>query len=148
MNKILLINGPNLSQLSIRQPEVYGNLTLSDYENMAKEAASSFGLDLQCFNSESESEIIRVIHDANNKYEGLIVNLGALTHYSWAIGDALKGYRGKVIELHISNPAAREPYRQISVVASSGSGSIAGFGLLGYKIAVFALKELFEASGQ
>lgn len=144
IHKILLINGPNLSQLSIRQPDIYGDLTLADYESVAKKAAVENDIALDCFNSESEAEIIAQIHRANGLYDGLIVNLGALTHYSWSISDALAGYGGKVIELHISNPAAREPYRHVSVVAPVSDGMISGFGLLGYKLAIVAIKGLFN----
>ncbi len=143
---ILLLSGPNLDLLGERQPEIYGAETLADHVARAKAAASSRGLELEHFQSNSEGELVEAVHRARGRVAAVIVNAAALTHYGWSLHDALAAFDGPVVELHLSNPSAREPWRQTSVVAPVASGSIAGFGGLGYELAVEAAARLLEVS--
>ena len=136
---ILLLSGPNLNLLGEREPETYGNETVEDHFQMAFKSATEIGLHLEHFQSNLEGELIDAIHAARERCSGIIINPGAFTHYAWAIHDALATFEGPVIELHISNPASREPWRHTSVVAPVSSGTIAGFGALGYEIAINAI---------
>ncbi len=136
---ILLLSGPNLDLLGQRQPEVYGDDSLEDLVATAAEAARGHGLVLEHRQSNHEGELVEAVHLARGTTDALVVNAGALTHTSWSLHDALAAYDGVVVELHLSNPAAREPFRHVSVVAPVCDGSIAGFGRLGYRLAVDAV---------
>ena len=136
---ILLLSGPNLNLLGEREPETYGKETLEEHFQMALKSATEIGLHLEHFQSNHEGELIDAIHAARERCSGIIINPGAFTHYALAIHDALATFEGPVIELHISNPASREPWRHTSVVAPVSSGTIAGFGALGYEIAINAI---------
>jgi 3-dehydroquinate dehydratase-2 len=139
---VVLVSGPNLDLLGEREPEVYGPATLADHVAAADAEASRCGLALEHHQSNHEGELIDLVHDARGRAAALIVNAGALTHYSWSLHDALAAFEGVVVELHLSNPAAREPWRHTSVVASVSHGTIAGFGALGYPLAVQAVARL------
>ena len=130
---VLLLHGPNLNLLGEREPEIYGTATA---------AADARGLDIVSLQSNHEGELIDAIHAARGRHAGIIVNPGAFTHSSWAIHDALAAFDGPVIELHLSNPDAREPWRRTSVVAPVATGSISGFGGDGYRLAVEAMAAL------
>lgn len=136
---VLLLHGPNLNLLGDREPEIYGTDTLDDYVAYTTSAATEHGLDVEAHQSNVEGELIGHIHDARNRCAGIIINPGAFTHYAWAIHDALAAFDGPVVEVHISNPNAREPWRHTSVVAPVATGSIVGFGKHGYDLAVRAL---------
>lgn len=136
---VLLIHGPNLNLLGTREPEVYGTQTLADHVKVAEVAVAQHGASLKSLQSNSESQMIEAIHAASGTIDAIIINPGAFTHYSWAIHDALKSFPGPVVEVHLSNPAAREPFRHTSVIASVAIGTIAGFGGQGYELAVHAL---------
>lgn len=140
--RILLLHGPNLNLLGTREPEIYGTATLSDHVERARRAAVGLGLDIEDHQSNHEGELIDHIHRARGRCAGIIINPGAFTHSSWAIHDALAAYDGHVVELHISNPDAREPWRRTSVVAPVATGSISGFGMHGYELAVRAMARL------
>lgn len=142
MTSILVIHGPNLNLLGTREPEVYGSATLSDYVNVVRDAATSHGFSVADVQSNSEGAIVDAIHAAKSSHDAIIINAGAFTHYSWAIHDALRSYPGKVVEVHISNPGAREEFRHVSVLSTVVHGTIAGFGSVGYSLAVQALVEL------
>jgi 3-dehydroquinate dehydratase-2 len=142
MTTVLLLSGPNLDLLGQRQPEVYGTATLDDHVARAAAAAQALGLELEHFQSNHEGELVEAIHGARGRCAAIIVNAGALTHYSWSLSDALAAFDGPVVELHLSNPAAREPHRHTSVVAPVSAGVIAGFGGLGYDLAVKAVASL------
>lgn len=139
---VVLLSGPNLNLLGERQPEVYGRATLADHVAAATEEATSCGLELEHHQSNHEGELVELVHGARGRAAALIVNAGAFTHYSWSLHDALAAFDGVVVELHLSNPAAREPFRHTSVVAGVADGVIAGFGGLGYPLAVQAVARL------
>ena len=139
---VLLLSGPNLDLLGQRDPEVYGTATLDDHVATARTAAEACGLDLEHLQTNHEGEMVEAIHGARNRCAAIVVNAGAFTHYAWALHDALATFEGPVIELHISNPAAREPWRHTSVVAPVASGTIVGFGGLGYDLAIHAVGRL------
>jgi 3-dehydroquinate dehydratase-2 len=139
---VLLLHGPNLNLLGSREPDVYGTATLDDHVATATAAADAHGLDVVALQSNHEGVLIDAIHEARTDHAGIIVNPGAFTHSSWAIHDALAAFDGPVIELHLSNPDAREPWRRTSVVSPVANGSIAGFGGHGYRLAVDAMAAL------
>ncbi len=136
---LLLLSGPNLNLLGEREPETYGDETLEEHVEAAKNKAAESGFIIEHFQSNHEGEIVDSIHAARNRCSGIIINPGAFTHYAWSIHDALASFEGPIIELHISNPAAREPWRHTSVVAPVSSGTIAGFGAKGYQMAIDAI---------
>lgn len=138
----MLIHGPNLNLLGEREPEVYGRATLEEYVERVRSQASQVGLSVEDIQSNSEGEIVEAIHRARHDHDAIIINAGALTHYAWSLHDALAAFSGPVIEVHISQPNAREPWRHTSVIAPVASGSIAGFGILGYELAVSAVASL------
>jgi 3-dehydroquinate dehydratase-2 len=142
---LLLLSGPNLNLLGEREPAIYGRQTLDDHVATAAAAAAAAGLALEHHQTNHEGELVELVHGARGRAAALVVNAGALTHYSWALHDALASFDGPVIELHLSNPAAREPFRHTSVVAPVSDGSIAGFGGLGYLLAVEAVARLLAA---
>ncbi|MCL4116550.1 UNVERIFIED_CONTAM: hypothetical protein GTU68_042105 [Idotea baltica] len=140
MKDILIINGPNLNLLGTRQPEIYGNQTFEAYFETLK--AKYTELKLHYYQSNVEGEIINKVHEVGFSYLGIIINAGGYTHTSVAIADAISSIETPVIEVHISNPAAREPFRHKSYLAKSVTGSIAGFGLNSYDLAIFYLNNL------
>ena len=144
MASIVLLHGPNLNLLGQREPEVYGTATLDEYVLTARKAAEEHGHSLEAFQTNSEGELVDLIHAARNRAAAIIINPGAFTHYAWSIADALAAFDGPVIEVHISNPTAREPWRHISVVAPVATGSIMGFGKHGYDLAVQAVAAALE----
>ncbi len=139
---VLLLSGPNLNLLGQREPAVYGTATLADHVATATAAADAAGLALEHLQSNHEGELVEAIHAARGRCAAIVVNPGAFTHYAWAIHDALAAFEGPVVELHLSNPNAREPWRHTSVVAPVATGSIVGFGGLGYRLAVEAVAAL------
>ena len=141
---LLLLSGPNLNLLGEREPETYGDETLEEHVEAAKNKAAESGFIIEHFQSNHEGEIVDSIHAARNRCSGIIINPGAFTHYAWSIHDALSSFEGPVIELHISNPASREPWRHTSVVAPVSSGTIAGFGAKGYQMAIAAIVGMIE----
>jgi 3-dehydroquinate dehydratase-2 len=136
---VLLLHGPNLNLLGEREPEIYGTDTLDDYVEFARSAAQAHGLTIEAHQSNHEGELIEHIHHARGRCDAIIINPGAFTHYAWAIHDALAAFEGPVVEVHISNPNAREPWRHTSVIAPVSTGSIMGFGKQGYDLAVRAV---------
>ena len=145
---VLLLSGPNLNLLGQREPEIYGTATLDDHVATARRAAEAAGLEIEHLQSNSEGELLQAVHDARGRCAAVIVNAGALTHYSWSLHDALAAFDGPVVELHLSNPAGREPFRHTSVVAPVAAGLVAGFGGLGYELAVGAVARLLEGGGR
>lgn len=139
MKKYLVINGPNLNMLGIREPGIYGSSTLSDLESMIEKKAMELHVGIEFFQSNHEGEIIDKIHSAMNIFDGIIINPGAFTHYSYAIADALASVDLPAVEVHISNIHKREEFRKKSVTAASCKGQIAGLGFYGYICALEAL---------
>lgn len=142
MRTILLLNGPNLNLLGLRQPEIYGRETLADVEAACRKLADSLGFALVAQQSNREYEIIDAIHAARGTMAGIIINPGAFTHTSVAILDALNAYEGPVIEVHISNIHKRESFRHHSYVSLRAEGVIAGCGVQGYELAVQRIARL------
>lgn len=141
MKRLLLINGPNLNRLGLREPHIYGSVTLTELEKDVMGFAKENSAELTCTQSNYEGAIIDAIHSAEGVYDGIIMNPGAFTHYSYAIRDAIAGVNLPVIEIHISNIHTREEFRHTSVLAPVTVGQIVGFGLFGYKLAILALLE-------
>lgn len=141
---VLLLSGPNLNLLGEREPEVYGTATLDDHVAAARIAAEAAGYDLEHLQSNREADLVEAVHAARGRCAAVVVNPGALTHYAWSLHDALAAFGGVVVELHLSNPNAREPWRHTSVVAPVATGSIMGFGGAGYALAVEAARRMLE----
>ena len=138
MAVILLINGPNLNLLGEREPDVYGTDTLADCVADARAAAEAAGYELEAVQSNHEGELIEAIQGARGRAAAVVINPGAFTHTSYAIADALAAYDGVKVELHLSNTNAREEWRRTSVVGPVVTGTVAGFGRTGYRLAVEA----------
>jgi 3-dehydroquinate dehydratase-2 len=137
MKKILILNGPNLNLLGIREPEVYGSTTFEQYFSTLKVDFPQF--ELTYFQSNIEGELINKLHEVGFSFDGIVMNAGAYTHTSIAIADAIAGIKTPVIEVHISNVHAREAFRHKSQIAAVCTGVIAGFGLKSYELALRAL---------
>ncbi|MDP4118151.1 MAG: type II 3-dehydroquinate dehydratase [Bacillota bacterium] len=138
---ILIINGPNLNMLGKRNPEVYGTETLEDIEKMIEGYADEKGIRTEFFHSAHEGALVEKLNEAYGKYDGVIINAGAYTHYSYAIRDAIEILKVPVIEVHLSDIHAREAFRNISVIEPVCTKQIAGFGSKGYLMAVDAILE-------
>jgi len=139
---VLLLSGPNLNLLGEREPEVYGDATLADHVTTATAAAAAEGLAVEHFQTNHEGQMVDAIHAARNRAAAIVINPGAFTHYAWSIHDALAAFAGPVVELHLSNPDTREPWRRTSVVAPVSVGVISGFGGHGYALAIAAVARL------
>jgi 3-dehydroquinate dehydratase-2 len=142
--QILLVSGPNLDLLGTRSPEIYGTQTLEEHVRRFREAALETGYSVSDVQSNFEGDLIEAIHAARASVDAIVVNLGALTHSSWSLSDALAIFEGVKIEVHLSNPAAREPFRHVSTIAGVVNGTIAGFGGLSYDLALVAVRRLLE----
>jgi 3-dehydroquinate dehydratase-2 len=136
---VLLLSGPNLNLLGEREPDIYGTASLADHVRIAETRAAELGLALEHHQSNYEGELVELIHGARGRASAIVINPGALTHYAWSLHDALAAFEGPVVELHLSNPASRESWRSISVVAPVATGVVAGFGKDGYRVAVEAV---------
>jgi 3-dehydroquinate dehydratase-2 len=142
---VLFLSGPNLSLLGQRQPEIYGRDTLADHIATATVAATEHGLALEHVQSDYEGALVEAVHEARGRAAAIVVNPGALTHYSWSLHDALAAFDGPIIELHLSQPKRREAWRHQSVISPVATGIIAGFGGEGYRLAVDAVAALLRA---
>ena len=136
---LLILNGPNLNLLGTRQPEIYGSVTLSDIENMCKAKAKALGVHVAFQQSNREGALVDALHAARGVHDGVILNAGAYTHTSIALMDAIASVELPVIELHLSNVHAREPFRHQSYIARVAVGLICGFGANGYTLAIDAM---------
>jgi len=139
---ILVLNGPNLNLLGQREPEIYGRQTLDDHVAAARRVAEAAGFAVEHLQSNTEGELIDAIQAARDRCAAIVINPGAFGHYAWGLQDALAMFDGPVVELHISNPNARESWRHQSVVAPVATGTIAGFGGHGYVLAIEAVRRL------
>lgn len=144
---VLLLSGPNLNLLGEREPAVYGTATLEDHVAAARAQAEAHGLELEHLQSNAEGPLVDAVHQARGRAAAIIVNAGAITHYGWSLHDALSAFDGPVVELHLSNPNAREAWRHTSVVAPVATGTIQGFGGHGYRLAVDAVADLLGRAG-
>lgn len=139
---VLLLSGPNLNLLGEREPQIYGTETLADHVATAVAAAEVHGLALEHHQTNHEGVLIDLIQGARGRCAAVVVNPGAFTHYAWAIHDALAAFDGPVVELHLSDPRAREPWRHLSVVEPVAAVTVAGHGGAGYRLAMDAVAEL------
>jgi 3-dehydroquinate dehydratase-2 len=139
---ILVLSGPNLNLLGQREPEIYGRQTLDDHVAAVREAADAAGFAVEHLQSNAEGDLIDAIQVARGSCAAIVINPGAFGHYAWGLHDALAMFEGPVVEVHISNPNARESWRHTSVVAPVATGTIAGFGGHGYVLAVEAIRRL------
>ena len=142
MKKIMIINGPNLNLLGNRETDIYGKTTLAEIETLSKNKAKELNMILDFYQSNSESEIIDLIHKAQTDFDGIIINPAAFTHTSVALLDALKAISKPKIEIHLSNIYNREDYRKNSITSTGVDGIICGFGSLSYILAIEALYSL------
>lgn len=143
--RLLLLHGPNLNLLGSREPAIYGTTTLAQHVERAREAANREGYDIDSEQTNDLTTMIGAVQGASTRYRGIVLNAGAFTHFAWSLHDALKSVGVPVVEVHITNPAAREPWRHESVVAPVSIGTIAGFGDDSYPLAVEALVRHLEA---
>ena len=144
MKKILVLNGPNLDMLGMREPNVYGNDTLESINEEIALKAKELGVAVGFFQSNSEGELINKIHTVASDYDAAIINAGAYTHYSYAIHDAIKAVKKPFVELHMSNIHAREEFRSHSVISPACVGQICGFGKMSYILALQAAVSLIS----
>ena len=140
--KIRVLNGPNLARLDLRSSAVYGEMNFRALTDFIVREASALGFEAEVLQSDSETDLIHWIHEAADSDTPIIINPAAFTHYSYAIRDALEMAKAPVIEVHLSNPMAREEFRHTSVVSGVAKGTIAGFGPDSYRLALIALKNL------
>jgi 3-dehydroquinate dehydratase-2 len=146
--RVLVLNGPNLGRLGAREPEIYGSATLADLAATCQAAGRELGLDVEVRQTDDEAELIGWIHQAADSRTPVVLNPAAFTHYSYALRDALAMRTAPLVEVHLSNPAAREEFRHTSVVAAVADGTVAGFGLLSYRLALAAIAALAGAAGR
>lgn len=144
---IYVLNGPNLNLLGKREPEIYGRATLAEIEAACAARAAALGLSIVFRQSNVEGELIDWLHEARDKAGAVVLNAGAYTHTSVALYDAIKAIGIPVIETHLSNPATREPFRHVSLVAQAAKGVIAGFGAQSYLLAIEAAAKLAKPDG-
>jgi 3-dehydroquinate dehydratase-2 len=139
---IVLLSGPNLNLLGDREPEIYGTATLQDHVALASSTAASLGFAVEHVQSTHEGVLVDAVHAARGRAAAIVVNAGAFTHSSWALHDALASFDGPVVELHLSNPDARESWRHTSVVSPVADAMISGLGGAGYRLAIAAVDAL------
>ncbi|SFS54665.1 type II 3-dehydroquinate dehydratase [Marininema halotolerans] len=144
MPNILVIHGPNLNRLGKREPDVYGSGTLAELNERLNHVGMELGVHVETFQSNHEGKLIDCIHDAEETVDALVINPGALTHYSYALRDALASVNLPAIEVHISNIHRRESFRHHSVTAPVTRGQIVGLGFYGYELAIRALLEILQ----
>lgn len=142
MQTILLLSGPNLNLLGEREPAIYGTETLEDHVARARKAAEVGGFELEHFQSNHEGALVDAVQTARGRCAAIVINSAALSHYSYALADALAAYDGVVVELHLTNPSAREAWRRVSVITPVATATISGLGGLGYELAVEAAARL------
>ena len=140
--KVLVLNGPNLGRLDIRDSSIYGDMTYANLVNHIENAAKTHGFDADVRQSNDEAEIIGWLHEAADTNTPVIINPAAFTHYSYAIRDAAELVKAPLIEVHLSNPLSREEFRHTSVISGVANGTIGGFGPNSYVLALIALKAL------
>ena len=144
MNKIIILNGPNLNLLGEREKDQYGNITLKEIENNCMDYAKKNKIDLSFYQSNIEGELVNEIQNSRDEQDGLIINAGGYTHTSVAIHDALKILKTPIIELHISNVYNREEFRHKSLISKVAKGVICGFGANGYLMSLEAMNKLLK----
>lgn len=141
MTRVLVLNGPNLGRLGSREPEVYGSATYDDLVALCHATGSELGLEVEVRQTDDEAELVRWLHEAADDRTPVVLNPAAFTHYSYALRDAIAQRTAPLVEVHLTNPATREAFRHTSVVAGVATGTVAGFGLTSYALALRALAE-------
>jgi 3-dehydroquinate dehydratase-2 len=144
MAHVYVLNGPNLNRLGTREPGIYGHDTLEDLANECRATAESLGLSVTVLQTNDESELIGWLHRAQDEEAAVVLNPAAFTHYSYALRDACAMVTSPLVEVHLSNPAAREEFRHTSVIAGVADGTIAGFGVDSYRLALRAVAAMLE----
>jgi 3-dehydroquinate dehydratase-2 len=139
VSEVLVLNGPNIGRLGSREPEIYGHATFADLESLCVQTGVDLGLSVEVRQTDDEAELIHWLHEAADRRVPVVLNPAAFTHYSYAVRDACAALTAPLIEVHISNPAAREEFRHTSVISAVARGTIAGFGLQSYVLALRAL---------
>lgn len=139
MAHVLVLNGPNLNRLGTREPHIYGHATYDDLVRACQSSGEALGLAVEVRQTNDEAELVDWLHEAQDSGAAVVLNPAAFTHYSYALRDACALVTGPLIEVHISNPAAREEFRHTSVIAGVATGTIAGFGLDSYRLALQAV---------
>jgi 3-dehydroquinate dehydratase-2 len=147
MRPVLVLNGPNLRRLGAREPEVYGTASFDELAAACQRTGRELGLDVEVRQTDDEAELIGWVHAAADASTPVVLNPAAFTHYSYALRDALAMRTAPLVEVHLSNPAARESFRHTSVVASVADGTVAGFGVLSYQLALRAVAALISEDG-
>jgi 3-dehydroquinate dehydratase-2 len=142
MRPVLVLNGPNLGRLGSREPEVYGSVSYDELAASCRRWGAELGLDVDVRQTDDEAELVAWLHGAADAAVAVVLNPAAFTHYSYALRDACAQLRGPLVEVHLSNPARREAFRHTSVVASVATGTVAGFGVDSYRLALIALTSL------
>lgn len=142
MTRVLVLNGPNLSRLGSREPEVYGHETFEDLRARCIADGAALGLDVEVRQTDDEAELVHWLQEAADASCAVVLNPAAFTHYSYALRDACAQRTAPLVEVHLSNPAAREEFRHTSVVSAVATGTIAGFGLESYSLALAAIARL------
>jgi 3-dehydroquinate dehydratase-2 len=145
---ILVLNGPNLNMLGLREPDIYGSATLDDLETLCAETAEGLGLAIECRQSNIEGELITWVQEARERAAGLIINPAGYSHTSIALMDALLALDIPVVEVHLSNIHRREPFRQHSYASRAATGVICGLGIAGYRLALISLSDILEEDDQ
>jgi len=145
MRTVLVLGGPNLSRLGSREPEIYGTATLADIAEACTQVGLQLGLRVDVRQTDDEAELVGWVHEAADGRLPIVLNPAAVTHYSYALRDALAMRTAPLVEVHLSNPAAREAFRHTSVVAGVADGTVAGFGVLSYELALRAIAALVGA---
>jgi 3-dehydroquinate dehydratase-2 len=140
MRRVLVLNGPNLDLLGVREPEIYGRTSLATLVDTVSTWGRELGFDVEHFQSNHEGELVERVHDAAQRFDGMVINAGALTHYSFSLHDALAAVEVPAVEVHISNIRAREPWRRHSVISAACVASIYGRGIPGYRWALLHLR--------
>jgi 3-dehydroquinate dehydratase II len=146
MRSVLVLNGPNLSRLGSREPDVYGTATIDELAAACAATAAELELAVDFRQTDDESELLAWVHEAADRRLPIVLNPAAFTHYSYALRDALAMRTAPLVEVHLSNPAARETFRHTSVVAAVADGTVAGFGFVSYQLALRAVAALIAAT--
>jgi 3-dehydroquinate dehydratase-2 len=139
VTRVLVLNGPNLSRLGTREPDVYGATTYADLVEICTSEGAALGLEVEVRQTDDEAELVHWLHEAADSSTPVVLNPAAFTHYSYALRDAIAQRTAPLVEVHLSNPAAREEFRHTSVVAAVATGTIAGFGVDSYRLALRAV---------
>lgn len=141
MRRVLVLNGPNLSRLGSREPDVYGTVSYGELVRRCADWGADLGLEVDVRQTDDEAELVRWLHESADGDAAVVLNPAAFTHYSYAVRDACTQVSGPLVEVHLTNPAAREEFRHTSVVAGVATGTVAGFGVESYHLALRAIAD-------